>query len=103
MSAQSPDGENRRRQKLDEDNIPATRVRLTGWWFGWYVTALGYPNRFQIQSDGRTARRKMHDKGYDKELVQFGGICFFRNRDADETNLELQWNTGMFSAKEKNC
>ena len=56
-----------------------------------------------MKSDGRTARRKMHDKGYDKELVQFGGICFFRNRDADETNLELQWNTGMFSAKEKNC
>ena len=62
----------------------------------------GIPNRFQIKSGGRTARRKMHDKGYDKELVQFGGICLLRNRDADETNLELQWNTGMFSGKEKN-
>ena len=55
-----------------------------------------------MKSDGRTARIKMHEKCYEKEVVQFGGICLLRNRDADETNLELQWNTGVFCGKEKN-
>ena len=64
---------------------------------GWSVRHCSWVlDRVQIKSDGRTTYRNMLDKDYDKELVYFGGICLFRNHDADPTNLELRWNNGVF-------
>ena len=57
--------------KKYEVDVGATH-RLMGWMVrdsAWFL------NRFQIQSDGRTLFRNMHDKDDDKELVQFGEIC----------------------------
>ena len=36
-------------------------------------------NRSQVQGDGRTALENRRDCQYDKELVQCGAVCLFRN------------------------
>ena len=58
--------------------------------------------QFQIKSDVRTAYRNVRDKDHDRELVQFGEICLFRNHDADETTLELQWKKQVCAGKTEN-
>ena len=59
-------------------------------------------SRFQIKSDGRPAYRNMHDKNYDRELVQFGESCLCRSHEADETKLELQWKKQVCAGKTEN-
>ena len=54
-------------------------------------------NRFQIKVHGRT--NSIQRCACDKQVVQFGEICLFRNHDAAETKLELRWNKRMFSGK----
>ena len=73
-------------------------AQTTGRKPGWSDVVLGFPTVSQSRAtDEQPASTRWED--YDKELVQFGEVCLFRDDDADEVVVKLRWIKAVFVEK----